>query len=166
MAPRAKSGNNRPIAEVISKKWRPIFFVPKIIFPNIEVISKSTAISYRIWSRSFVITADNRNYTNLWSQNTKNRFPNVWKTVFCVIIFAIKTHHFAIFQQLKNNHNYGNFSNDSPMDSQIKKQFDSLCQQFGMSSNTAINIFINQAVRSRSIGITHLLSCHCLFYIA
>lgn len=40
------------------------------------------------------------------------------------------------------------------MDSQIKKQFDSLCQQFGMSSNTAINIFINQVVRSRSIPFT------------
>lgn len=40
------------------------------------------------------------------------------------------------------------------MDSQIKKQFDSLCQQFGMSSNTAINIFVNQVVRSRSIPFT------------
>lgn len=37
------------------------------------------------------------------------------------------------------------------MDSQIKKQFDTLCQQFGMSSNTAINVFIKQVVRSRSI---------------
>ena len=37
------------------------------------------------------------------------------------------------------------------MDSQIKKQFDKLCQQFGMSTNTAINIFVNQVVRSRAI---------------
>ena len=35
------------------------------------------------------------------------------------------------------------------MDSQIKKQFDKLCQQFGMSTNTAINIFVNQVVRSK-----------------
>lgn len=40
------------------------------------------------------------------------------------------------------------------LDSQIKKQFDSLCQQFGMSSNTAINVFVNQVVRSRSIPFT------------
>ena len=37
------------------------------------------------------------------------------------------------------------------MDSNIKNQFDKLCQQFGMSANTAINIFINQVIRSRSI---------------
>lgn len=37
------------------------------------------------------------------------------------------------------------------LDSYMKKQFDVLCQQFGMSSNTAINIFVNQVVRSRSI---------------
>lgn len=37
------------------------------------------------------------------------------------------------------------------MDSNIKNQFDKLCQQFGMSSNTAINIFVNQVIRSRSI---------------
>ncbi len=37
------------------------------------------------------------------------------------------------------------------MDSNIKQQFDSLCQQFGMSANTAINIFINQVVRKKGI---------------
>lgn len=40
------------------------------------------------------------------------------------------------------------------LDSDMKKQFDALCQQFGMSSNTAINIFVNQVVRSRSIPFT------------
>lgn len=40
------------------------------------------------------------------------------------------------------------------LDSQIKKEFDALCQQFGMSSNTAINVFVNQVVRSRSIPFT------------
>lgn len=37
------------------------------------------------------------------------------------------------------------------LDAQTKKQFDKLCQQFGMSSNTAINIFVNQVVRDKSI---------------
>lgn len=40
------------------------------------------------------------------------------------------------------------------LDPQIKKQFDALCQQFGMSGNTAINVFVNQVVRSRSIPFT------------
>lgn len=37
------------------------------------------------------------------------------------------------------------------IDAQMKSQFDSLCEQFGMSANTAINNFIKAVVRSRSI---------------
>ena len=37
------------------------------------------------------------------------------------------------------------------MDSQQKAQFDRLCEQFGMSANTAINIFVRAVIRSRSI---------------
>ena len=37
------------------------------------------------------------------------------------------------------------------MDSGIKAAFDSLCQQFGMSANAAINIFANAVVKTRSI---------------
>jgi len=37
------------------------------------------------------------------------------------------------------------------LDSQMKSQFDALCEKFGMSANTAINIFVNAVVRSRSI---------------
>lgn len=37
------------------------------------------------------------------------------------------------------------------LDSQVKSQFDSLCEQFGMSTNTAINIFVKAVVRSQSI---------------
>ena len=37
------------------------------------------------------------------------------------------------------------------LDAQMKLQFDNLCEQFGMSANTAINIFVNAVVRSRSI---------------
>ena len=37
------------------------------------------------------------------------------------------------------------------IDAQMKTQFDSLCEQFGMSANTAINIFVKAVVRSKSI---------------
>ncbi len=37
------------------------------------------------------------------------------------------------------------------LDSNLKNEFDKLCQKLGMSANTAVNIFINKMVRSRSI---------------
>ena len=37
------------------------------------------------------------------------------------------------------------------VDNRLKTQFDSLCEQFGMSANAAINVFINAVVRTRSI---------------
>lgn len=37
------------------------------------------------------------------------------------------------------------------MDNQQKQQFDRLCEQFGMSANTAINIFVRAVIRSKSI---------------
>lgn len=37
------------------------------------------------------------------------------------------------------------------LDSEMKSQFDALCGQFGMSANTAFNIFVKAVVRSRSI---------------
>lgn len=37
------------------------------------------------------------------------------------------------------------------MDNQQKAQFDKLCEQFGMSANTAINIFVKVVIRSKSI---------------
>ena len=37
------------------------------------------------------------------------------------------------------------------MDIQQKLQFDRLCEQFGMSANTAINIFVRADIRSKSI---------------
>lgn len=37
------------------------------------------------------------------------------------------------------------------MDNQQKSQFDRLCEQFGMSANTAINIFVKAVIRSKSI---------------
>ena len=37
------------------------------------------------------------------------------------------------------------------MDSQLKKTFDALCAEFGMSVNTAINVFAKAVVKTRSI---------------
>ena len=37
------------------------------------------------------------------------------------------------------------------IDSEMKVQFDKLCTEFGMSVNTAFNIFVNAVVRSRKI---------------
>ena len=40
------------------------------------------------------------------------------------------------------------------LDNGLKKQFDALCAQFGMSANAAINVFINAVVRTRAIPFT------------
>ncbi len=37
------------------------------------------------------------------------------------------------------------------MDDNLKKQFDSLCQDFGMNASTAINVFARAVVRQRRI---------------
>ena len=37
------------------------------------------------------------------------------------------------------------------LDSQLKQQFNELCNEIGMSANTAINVFVNAAVKSRGI---------------
>ncbi len=37
------------------------------------------------------------------------------------------------------------------MDSELKKAFDSVCEDFGMSSTTAINVFAKAVVRERRI---------------
>lgn len=37
------------------------------------------------------------------------------------------------------------------MDNNQKAMFDSLCEQFGMSANTAINIFVRTVIRTKSI---------------
>lgn len=37
------------------------------------------------------------------------------------------------------------------LDSRLKAQFDQLCEEFGMSANTAFNIFVKAVIRSGSI---------------
>ncbi|MCQ2376360.1 MAG: type II toxin-antitoxin system RelB/DinJ family antitoxin [Salinivirgaceae bacterium] len=39
-------------------------------------------------------------------------------------------------------------------DAQLKATFDSLCKQFGMSANTAMNIFMRAVAETRSIPFT------------
>lgn len=40
------------------------------------------------------------------------------------------------------------------LDSDLKMEFDRLCEEFGMSTNTAFNIYVRQVVRSRRIPFT------------
>ena len=40
------------------------------------------------------------------------------------------------------------------MDNELKVQFDALCNEFGMSTNTAFNIFARAVVRGRRIPFT------------
>ena len=40
------------------------------------------------------------------------------------------------------------------LDSIQKAKFDQLCEQFGMSANTAINVFVRTVIRNRSIPFT------------
>ena len=40
------------------------------------------------------------------------------------------------------------------LDSELKSQFDRLCEEFGMSTNTAFNIYVRQVVRNRCIPFT------------
>ena len=37
------------------------------------------------------------------------------------------------------------------LDSDLKEQFDRLCEEFGMSASTAFNVYVRQVVRTRSI---------------
>ncbi len=37
------------------------------------------------------------------------------------------------------------------LDSDLKKRFDALCDEFGLTVNTAINLFVKSVVRTRSI---------------
>ena len=54
---------------------------------------------------------------------------------------------------LKSTH-YGTDIYDSPFGQQQKAIFDELCAQFGMSANTAINIFVKAVIRCRKIPFT------------
>ena len=40
------------------------------------------------------------------------------------------------------------------LDSDVKIKFDRLCQEFGMSANTAFNVFVNAVIRNKRIPFT------------
>lgn len=40
------------------------------------------------------------------------------------------------------------------LDSDVKIKFDRLCQEFGMSANTAFNVFVNAVIRNNCIPFT------------
>lgn len=54
-------------------------------------------------------------------------------------------------QQLLNDMSMAQVSMTVRMDSQLKQNFDALCQQLGLSANAAMNIFANAVVRTRGI---------------
>ena len=47
--------------------------------------------------------------------------------------------------------NYGTDSITVRMDSEVKRQFDELCKDFGMSANTAFNIFARTVIKQERI---------------
>ena len=69
-------------------------------------------------------------------------------------IFAGKMMARCFHDVTKNNQIMAQSAVTVRLDSEMKSQFDELCEQFGMSANTAFNIFVKAVVRSRSIPFT------------
>lgn len=62
--------------------------------------------------------------------------------------------HFSVFCSQKETFNHSTMAQTSMtvrLDNQQKAMFDQLCEQFGMSANTAINIFVRTVIRCRRI---------------
>ena len=51
----------------------------------------------------------------------------------------------------KNNMTMGQTATTIRIDSELKAEFDKLCDEFGMSANTAFNIYVKTVVRQRRI---------------
>ena len=64
---------------------------------------------------------------------------------------AVNLHHNNITILLNYQNDMAQTSMTVRLDNKQKAIFDELCAQFGMSANTAINIFVRTVVRSRSI---------------
>ena len=54
----------------------------------------------------------------------------------------------------KNNITMGQTATTIRMDADLKAEFDKLCEEFGMSANTAFNIYVKTVVRQRRIPFT------------
>ena len=63
-------------------------------------------------------------------------------------------HHNHIIIKPNNQNKMAQTSMTVRLDNQQKAIFDELCAQFGMSANTAINIFVKAVIRNRKIPFT------------
>ena len=68
-----------------------------------------------------------------------------------VVSLLPKWWHIAIVNARKKNGIMAQSAITVRIDSGMKSQFDKLCEEFGMSANTAFNIFVNAVVRTRGI---------------
>ena len=67
---------------------------------------------------------------------------------------AVNLHHNNITILLNYQNNMAQTSMTVRLDNKQKAIFDELCAQFGMSANTAINIFVKAVIRCRKIPFT------------
>ena len=51
----------------------------------------------------------------------------------------------------KNDMTMGQIATTIRMDAELKAEFDKLCEEFGMSANTAFNIYVKTVIRQRRI---------------
>ena len=58
---------------------------------------------------------------------------------------------FALYLQNKRKNIYGMTTISIRVDEQLKKNFDSMCDQFGLSNSAALNLFMKAVVRERKI---------------
>jgi DNA-damage-inducible protein J len=86
-------------------------------------------------------------------QKNQNFFANYLHISEKSSTFAIEMKAYCYHNALKFN-NMAQSAMTIRLDTRTKTQFDSLCEQFGMSANAAINVFINAVVRSRAIPFT------------
>ena len=68
-----------------------------------------------------------------------------------VVSLLPKWWHVATVNARKKNRIMAQSAITVRIDSGMKSQFDKLCEEFGMSANTAFNIFVNAVVRTRGI---------------
>ena len=67
---------------------------------------------------------------------------------------AVNLHHNNITILLNYQNDMAQTSMTVRLDNKQKAIFDELCAQFGMSANTAINIFVKAVIRSKSIPLS------------
>lgn len=70
----------------------------------------------------------------------------------CLRHNAVNLHHNHIYISPNYPNNMAQTSMTIRLDNKQKAIFDELCTQFGMSANTAINIFVKAVIRSKSIS--------------